>query len=96
MPPKEDCKKRFEDRVSVKLGKIAAAIAAITVVTGATIKVLSYEFVKNDDYIVRNTLVDERINLLRNDQTRIDTKLDAIAEDVSDIKKDIKDLLKKR
>ena len=96
MPPKEDCKKRFEDKLTVKLGKIAAAIAAITMITGATIKILSYEFVNTVDYRVRCEVVDDRINLLKNDQTRIDTKLDAIADDVSDIKKDIKDLLKKR
>lgn len=96
MPPKEECKKRYEDKLSIKLGKVAAAIAAMTVITGATIKVLSYEFVKTDQYLTRNTLMDERINLLKNDQTRINTKLDIIGEDVSDIKRDIKDLLKKR
>ena len=73
-----------------KLSKVAAIVTATAVIAGATIKVLSYEFVKTDQLkplFSADSSLNVRCNNVEKDQVRVMQKLDDMSSDVKDIKK---------
>lgn len=83
----EHNKRRKEDTMFAKISKVAAIITAVAIITGATVQMLSYEFVKKIEFKQSQDNCDARITKVEMDNTRIIQKLDDVGSDVKDIKK---------
>ena len=84
-----DCRDRKEDKLSYKLVKVVALIAGVSTIAGATVKVLSYEFVQTSNFTAVQRCIDERFEKVENNQTRVSQQLDDISSDVKEIRRAI-------
>ena len=83
----QEYNRRNGDTMFSKLSKVAAIIIALSVILGATIKVLSTEFVKKGDAKICQDGNDQKFNKIEIDQTRVIQKLDDMSSDVKEIKR---------
>lgn len=84
MTPKD---RRKEDTMFYKISRLAAIITAVGIITGGTIKALSYEFVQKEDLTKCISPIDARVTKVETDQTRVIQKLDDMSSDVKEIKR---------
>jgi len=78
---------RKEDTMFYKISRIAAIITAVGIITGATVKTLSYEFVKKEELKSCIAPIEIRLTTTEKDQVRIIQKLDDVGSDVKEIRK---------
>ena len=86
MHQEENCHRRVTDTWQRKLIYVASIITACAAVTGATVKILGYEFVPRSEFVAQQSVcrvadLNTQINI-----TRLEQKLDDVGADVKDIK----------